>query len=293
MIITCPDCQTRYKTSSQAIGPNGRTVRCANCESTWFVPAAHDELTLDQLSLADNEDAETHSSVRETTATGALKRDLSKQSQIRESFAKPGVAAATAAATAAKAETAWTGRAPEPEPSLRDAHSQLRDKADRKRSRRRLSNVMMIWLVPLILIGLAALAAYHFRQKIVDQFPKSATLYKAVGVQVSAPGLILTPPSTHYAKIDGKRVLVVEGTVKNISQESKAVPMIALSLHNASGEALASWNVELEQARLSAGGSGDYRSQYPNPPLDGEELRSGFADETSGMVTPIELTPIP
>ena len=250
-------------------------------------------MTLDELSLADNERAETESSVRETVQTGSLKRDLSKQSQIRESHAKFGVAAATATATAAKAETTWTGHAPEAEPSIRDAHSQLRDKAERKRSRRRLSNIMMIWLIPLLLIGAAAVAAYSFRQKIVDQFPKSATLYKAVGVEVSAPGLTLTPPSTRYVEIDGKRALVVEGTVRNISQESKAVPMIALSLHNASGEELAAWNVELEQSRLSAGASGDYLSQYPNPPLDAEALHSRFADEVSGMVTPIELTPIP
>jgi len=49
MIIVCPDCQTRYKTTAKAIGPNGRTVRCANCSSSWFVAAEADELTLDRL----------------------------------------------------------------------------------------------------------------------------------------------------------------------------------------------------------------------------------------------------
>lgn len=47
MIITCPECATRYSVKPDAIGPNGRTVRCAACEGTWFVPAEPDVLELE------------------------------------------------------------------------------------------------------------------------------------------------------------------------------------------------------------------------------------------------------
>ncbi|WP_297590688.1 zinc-ribbon domain-containing protein [Roseibium sp.] len=37
MKIKCPDCSTSYEIKAEAVGPEGRSVKCAKCGNRWFV----------------------------------------------------------------------------------------------------------------------------------------------------------------------------------------------------------------------------------------------------------------
>ncbi len=42
MIVTCTSCSKRYLVDARVLGPSGRTVRCASCGNTWFLPPPAD-----------------------------------------------------------------------------------------------------------------------------------------------------------------------------------------------------------------------------------------------------------
>jgi predicted Zn finger-like uncharacterized protein len=52
MILTCPECATRYQTDAAHFAPDGRKVRCAKCSHVWFQPAPQPEPGLEEAEAA-------------------------------------------------------------------------------------------------------------------------------------------------------------------------------------------------------------------------------------------------
>ena len=261
MILTCPECATRFKIADDAIGANGRTVRCSQCAATWFVAAEPDALNLD---------------------------DAKKDTEIRQEIIREPVAdIETNSDTFSEAETDLDSVFDNLESGADNglanvgAHAAIRETSDRKKARKRLLGVSMIWIVTLVILAVFALAALLFRAKIVETFPGTAPIYESIGLKADTSGLEIYDIETRYGNNEGVEVLFVSGRIKNFDVKTRDVELIQLSFKNASGEVLASWVVEPEQTTLQSGQAIKFASQYPNPPIDATSLASSFVTETS------------
>lgn len=159
------------------------------------------------------------------------------------------------------------------------AHVQIRDMAYQRRRNRRLMGISLIWFVTISALALAALMAFQNRQKIVESYPATASIYKALGVNVNVFGLEFEDPVVRQMMVNGENRLIVNGHIVNISDKTRAIPMIELSLFSKTEEELARWIIEPPAVDLEAEGRIAYTSEYPNPPVDVETIKYEFITE--------------
>lgn len=280
IVITCPDCSTRYKATTASIGDEGRPVRCVKCGATWFVPAPDAIDTLmagaDAMALADDI-AETQSPP--VTAVPDTP-DAPPPSGAPETGIDGPAAPDTAPRVTPKTEfgPVPTAALSRPAPPV-GADVMMRDHVDREKLARRQRTIRFIWAIALILVILAAIIAYFNRQEIVNRIPQMASVYEKVGITVRVGGLEIDPPQARTVMVDGFAVIRVESVVRNLTRETKTVPLIELTLHDIDGASLIQWYVEPDPPRIEGRGRLVFTSEISDPPNGAVGLRYKFVDD--------------
>ena len=257
MILTCPECKTRFVVKDDAIGPNGRTVRCSQCTTTWFV-ACDPEV----LELEDNKKPD----LIEETQTDPSRYDPEQDEYDHEDVPHGG-------------ETSTLPDADTQSRATVGPHTQMRQKAERKKVQRRLFGVGMIWGVTLLILSLVIGGGFLLRSQIVEKMPGAEHIYRAFGIEVTASGLEFYNIKPEFGENDGVPVMFVTGYIRNYDLRPRDVGLIKLTFKNANDEVLGSWVVDPPQTRLEPGKSLKFMAQYPKPPKDAVKLGATFALE--------------
>jgi predicted Zn finger-like uncharacterized protein len=244
MIVTCSACQTQYVLPENAIGPKGRTVKCAHCGYNWRQPPITvTEIDLSPPQPADNPVTETsqdHADTPTEPTAAELAHKLRWQSAIH----------------------AQTDAVPVSHKS-------------------RIFKLAVLWFLLLTAITLITLA--YMRPKLVRAWPASALLYETLGFPAPAAGAGIKFGDETSASFDPQAMpsrLHVTGQFSNTESHAVRLPILQARLFDHKGQWLKDWSIPLGRVTYMAGKQNlafDYT--LPQVPLEAYSLTFRFTDE--------------
>lgn len=249
MIIQCPACSTRYVVPDDAIGLEGRTVRCAKCRHSWFQEGA-------VLDLTDAGDAPSASPPSAPPVAPASAPPVATPPEPQEETSAP--VTQTGPETETEPEPSFVEDRPHPPPPV--AVYSDEDEGDVShfdpeppfRPRR---NPMKMWSWAagiFALVALAAIAAITF-WGVPDWFPANRATMVA-----TQPDLQLEFPPEQQERRElpnGTEFFGASGTITNTGSETRSLPTLLIVMRDARDRIVYSWPVMPPKASLAPGES--------------------------------------
>ncbi len=310
MLIVCPNCASSYMIDQAAVGPAGRTVRCARCKETWLagapesapaVTAAADSVVAAaEPPSAPSTRAEVASPPAAPTppqpASGADKvAEDSELAAAIEPEAPPAVPPPPQPAPAdAPATVHAEAQAPESEPAtIADApplvppieHEPLPDAAaaepdaesvdarrKRLRSCRKKSARSSRWTAIILVLVSFNVALIGARKDVVRYLPQTASLFAAIGLPVNLRGLKFENVGISMEEQNGIATLIVQGAIVSEVDKPVAVPRLRFAARNPTGQEVYTWTMPPPRSVLGPGQRFEFRSQIPAPPAGAKDV---------------------
>jgi predicted Zn finger-like uncharacterized protein len=240
MILTCPQCATRYQTDAALFGAEGRKVRCVKCGNIW-----HQQAEL--VAPAEPE-------------------------SVPQPDPEPAPPPPRRAAYAPAAYSASESDAEEdaPQPSARAQRQPPIDWGGR-------AGVAAGWIGLAVLVLVIGWSGMRFRQEIATLWPQSASLYAALGKPVNTTGLAIGHVSYRNETQDGQPVLAITGQLTNITTHEILVPPIRVTLTDNDKRVLYNWTFSANVAWLKSGQTVKFVTRLSSPPSGARHLQVRLA----------------
>jgi predicted Zn finger-like uncharacterized protein len=259
MLLACPHCATIYDVSRSIIGANGRSLRCARCETVWFATQSQ-ELLLGPRSAPQPGAADMQAPLDQPRA------EPEQNPEVSAKEVSPVAASGFPASTVTEAGAAsLSAQVEDIESAARRREQEAADRA--RRLRQQLGSPAIIAVLSLILAFLFA-----WRVPIVQVAPQMASFYAAIGMPVNLRHLEFRNLNTYNETHDGLSTLVIEGTIASIARVPVEVPRLRLALRNAARQEIVSWTAAPDQSTLAPGETLAFRSRLAAPPEQGHDV---------------------
>lgn len=169
-------------------------------------------------------------------------------------------------------------------------HAEFRAREHAKRKRAKGQAVSIAWISTGVLFLAGIGAAVLFRNEVAQAFPKVASLYRVVGLDVNRYGVTLENVVAKRSFDGTTPVLTVTGAAVNISDEPRPTPALRVTLKDEGGKEVQTWTDKLAVAQLGPGERTEFTSRFEAPPVETYRLTVTFAydGEPDGKETNVE-----
>jgi predicted Zn finger-like uncharacterized protein len=297
MQIVCPNCETSYQLDASAVGPTGRSVRCARCRTVWFAAntaalaeiAASHRAEMAQFATAESgpggteswppsdEPARGSGTAAEEAAPGPDPADIGfvhdappiattgDTMAADPSAAPPVVPDGPLIESPALAPIAQGPAADDP------VHGEDIETVAARRAAEQASNWPFRLQSPGLPTAILALVLFDlgligWRAEIVRIAPQTASLYAAIGLGVNLRGLVLADVTTETQTKDGAQVLLVQGQIVSTTKRTVEVPRLRFAARNGGGNEIYSWTALPNRSLLGPGETLSFQSRLASPP---------------------------
>jgi len=275
MLIVCPSCATAYRIELGALGAAGRSVRCARCRHVWFASLA--DLGMTALPIPASQTISASADDHEPRASAMASDDHHADDLAEASGAGADVLPDDAAP--ATIENAPSLVPQDHPPAIEQAAGgsdieTLAARRERRKSGASKRRIVKWPSLPAIIAGLAILLAalLSWRSGVVQILPQTASLFSAVGLPVNIRGLSLDNVKTSVESHEGVMVLLVEGTITNLTRAPQDVPRLRFAVRNDAGYEVYAWTALPAQPVLAPGDTAPFRARLASPPADSRQI---------------------
>ena len=259
MILTCPNCATRYQADAAKFQPAGRNVRCAKCGHVWHQdpPASEPEAIRDVVAPPEPVPAT-------APPPPAVAAPPSPPPEVIPPAPRP---AAFAPNPVIAREPAVAPPVAVPKPAREGGPSQWP---------RRIA-LAAGWLGLIAIVLLIGWSAMTFREQIAVVWPQSASVYAALGMKTNTSGIDIRGAEIKRRDENGQPVLAVSGQLANTSSRELPVPQIRVALIDDERRELYHWMIVPGTMTLRPGQTTTFTGRLTNPPQGFSHFELRFA----------------
>ena len=243
MILTCPECASRYFVDDSKVGSAGRVVRCAACGNRW---------------TARNEDA----------------LDLFEEPSAADLAAEPNLTALDGAPNPADDLEAPVSALPGEElPKV------FRARADAERRLKEAKTTGVIWGGMVAVMVIFLVAAGVFRMNVARLWPTTAGAYAFARMPVNNVGLVVENLKAEPTMRNGHAALTITGVLRNITDRAVSTPPLRVALLNEHGKRVAGKLAAAADPLIPPSQTRHFSVTVLDPPKSANTLEVGFALE--------------